>query len=1005
MTAVPPHSRPEDRVFVSYASPDRDLVEKLVAALRQHVVPVVHDESLRPGDNWRVILGEAVRGAAVVLVVWSSNAAGSEHVLDEVRVAVSRGTLVPVTLGGFDVVPDEFRSIRTFDLSDWVGDPEDPRITELADILLARLAGQKTPVDLRRFSESMRTAHERLVSAGPITAPRLVDEIRRLHPEYGNSSLGGLRLPVDDGERRLVDDWFAALIQSGRPQTQAGLIEGRMAVLALAEMDGTVSSSIPRDVLDAIATELETRTSVASDEPVVEPTLAGGVDSDLVVWDRRRPLVDRLDVSTYVTMFATVMASRDTPLPLSIGLFGEWGSGKSYFMGLLRQRIETFAVAARGRPDSPFCAEVVQVRFNAWHYADANLWASLAVELFEQLAGDEDGDAAERDQARTALLTRLHTYEEAKAALVEQERRASAVLAKAEEVLAEAADRQQQAQEKLTAAQAKDLAAAVVKDARLRPMIEQAQREAAEVGVRLDPGDVADLHRAAGELRGLAGSVPALWRRVRDRKGYVRWVLAAGAMLAVAGVVLLVLPGLLRYGVPTLLTAVGTLAAVARPIARVAAGARMALRHVEQTIDVADSVWRQREQRWQAELDGLRAEVERTQVVHRGLADQVAQAQLRVEQTQREIDELGAGRRLYRFIAERAASEDYRKQLGVVSLIRQDFEELTRRLRARRDEGADPALPTVERIMLYIDDLDRCPPERVLQVLEAVHLLLAMDLFVVVVGVDPRWLLRSLQRQFRDVLSGERADDGYWQSIPRDYLEKIFQIPFVLPAMTSQGFAALLDSFVRVSSTAALDTAGSAPAAAPVGATPRERAEIVAEPGSVAGRVATGQSVERLDLTEPELDFFTRLAPLIRTPRAAKRMINVYRMLRVTRDLGPASRFLGTHDRGGEYQAIAQLLAVLTGFPALFQRLNWGDDINDTWPLMRRSPNDLWSVFVDDLKAASQPAYDSDDWNRLIAALGAVLPNVTLPDQLAPYQLWTPRISRFTFILSGIHSG
>jgi hypothetical protein len=30
------------------------------------------------------------------------------------------------------------------------------------------------------------------------------------------------------------------------------------------------------------------------------------------------------------------------------------------------------------------------------------------------------------------------------------------------------------------------------------------------------------------------------------------------------------------------------------------------------------------------------------------------------------------------------------------------------------------------------------------ELLEAVHLLLAVDLFVVVVAVDPRWLLRSL---------------------------------------------------------------------------------------------------------------------------------------------------------------------------------------------------------------------------------------------------------------------
>ena len=33
--------------------------------------------------------------------------------------------------------------------------------------------------------------------------------------------------------------------------------------------------------------------------------------------------------------------------------------------------------------------EVVQIGFNAWHYADANLWASLGDEIFRQLAGTQ----------------------------------------------------------------------------------------------------------------------------------------------------------------------------------------------------------------------------------------------------------------------------------------------------------------------------------------------------------------------------------------------------------------------------------------------------------------------------------------------------------------------------------------------------------------------------------------------------------------------------------------
>ena len=38
-------------------------------------------------------------------------------------------------------------------------------------------------------------------------------------------------------------------------------------------------------------------------------------------------------------------------------------------------------------PDSTaYCRDVVQIHFNAWHYMDANLWASLVTHIFNELA-------------------------------------------------------------------------------------------------------------------------------------------------------------------------------------------------------------------------------------------------------------------------------------------------------------------------------------------------------------------------------------------------------------------------------------------------------------------------------------------------------------------------------------------------------------------------------------------------------------------------------------------
>ena len=64
----------------------------------------------------------------------------------------------------------------------------------------------------------------------------------------------------------------------------------------------------------------------------------------------------------------------------------------------------------------------------------------------------------------------------------------------------------------------------------------------------------------------------------------------------------------------------------------------------------------------------------------------------------------------------------------MITTIRRDFEKLEELLGDWRTDGEK----AVDRIILDIDDLDRCPPECVVNVLQAIKL------FIVVVGVDAR---------------------------------------------------------------------------------------------------------------------------------------------------------------------------------------------------------------------------------------------------------------------------
>jgi predicted KAP-like P-loop ATPase len=113
---------------------------------------------------------------------------------------------------------------------------------------------------------------------------------------------------------------------------------------------------------------------------------------------------------------AELVTARSASPPLAVGLFGDWGEGKSHFLGLLEAQ-----VAAMARADNLLaCSDVRQVQFNAWHYAETDLWASLVSELFTQLAisPDDDRSGEQRRQSRLAaeLVSSRHLMERLQAA-------------------------------------------------------------------------------------------------------------------------------------------------------------------------------------------------------------------------------------------------------------------------------------------------------------------------------------------------------------------------------------------------------------------------------------------------------------------------------------------------------------------------------------------------------------------------------------------------------------
>ena len=164
-----------------------------------------------------------------------------------------------------------------------------------------------------------------------------------------------------------------------------------------------------------------------------------------------------------------------------------------------------------------------------------------------------------------------------------------------------------------------------------------------------------------------------------------------------------------------------------------------AMRQVEREVEAIRQ--RRREAAVADQDQTLQTLVAREEAARHSLLD----AEKRMQDLQHEVNELQPGRMIMRFIEERSRSSDYRSRLGIVSLVRRDFERLSELADSESKEHNAELMP-VERIILYVDDLDRCKPDRVIEVLEAVHLFLAFRLLMVVVAVAPRWLRHCLER-------------------------------------------------------------------------------------------------------------------------------------------------------------------------------------------------------------------------------------------------------------------
>lgn len=174
-----------------------------------------------------------------------------------------------------------------------------------------------------------------------------------------------------------------------------------------------------------------------------------------------------------------------------------------------------------------------------------------------------------------------------------------------------------------------------------------------------------------------------------------------------------------------------------------------------------------------------------------------------------------------------------------------------------------------------------------------------------------------------------------------------------------------------------------APATAvPASAPPQQQqTEMKAAP---AAKAVETTNVDYLTLQKWETEDMKVMYPLIPSPRAAKRFVNTYRLLRGMVDEYEQAAFVGDGAAlAGDYRAALLMLAMLTGYP------------EETTEILRElltsaAPDPDWWSFVE-ARVKGEPLREQ---------LAAIKPSLLALPPTATFAKWAPHVARFSF-----HSG
>lgn len=107
-------------------------------------------------------------------------------------------------------------------------------------------------------------------------------------------------------------------------------------------------------------------------------------------------------------------------------------------------------------------------------------------------------------------------------------------------------------------------------------------------------------------------------------------------------------------------------------------------------------------------------------------------------------------------------------------------ESMINNIRKFREEFSD-ALKSdeIKNVVVMVDDLDRCRPERIIEILEVIKLFLAVERTTFIIAADENVIKYSIREKYPPM-------NGFDVELDKEYIEKIIQLPIYIPELSAK---------------------------------------------------------------------------------------------------------------------------------------------------------------------------------------------------------------------------